>query len=107
VKEGDPIDREAVVLARAVVVLSVRLGQARGTSVYLVDRRIDMIPARLSTQICSLRDNVDRLAFSCIWVMDPDANVVETSFCKSVIRSAAALAYADAQKHLDVRRFCS
>ncbi|XXQ38096.1 Ribonuclease II/R domain-containing protein [Plasmodiophora brassicae] len=86
VKEGDAIDREA---------------QARGTSVYLVDRRIDMIPPRLSTHICSLRDNVDRLAFSCFWIVDADANVRETRFAKTVIRSKGALAYADAQAHID------
>jgi exoribonuclease R len=62
-----------------------------------------MIPPRLSTQICSLRDQVDRLAFSCIWTLDADANIIETKFVKSVIRSHAAMAYADAQKHIDVR----
>lgn len=40
----------------------------RGTSVYLVDKRIDMLPSLLGTNLCSLRSNVDRLAFSCIWV---------------------------------------
>lgn len=41
---------------------------ARGTTVYLVDRRIDMLPSLLGTNLCSLRPNVERLAFSAIWV---------------------------------------
>ncbi|RUP45112.1 hypothetical protein BC936DRAFT_148596 [Jimgerdemannia flammicorona] len=40
----------------------------RGTTVYLVDKRIDMLPSLLGTNLCSLRSNVDRLAFSCLWV---------------------------------------
>lgn len=72
-----------------------------GTSVYLVQRRLDMIPPRLSTKICSLRSGVDRLAFSVIWQMDDEANVRSVRFAKTVIRSQAALAYDDCQKHLD------
>ena len=41
---------------------------ARGTTVYLVDKRIDMLPALLGTNLCSLRPHVERLAFSAIWV---------------------------------------
>jgi len=41
---------------------------SRGTTVYLVDKRIDMLPALLGTNLCSLRPYVERLAFSCIWV---------------------------------------
>jgi exosome complex exonuclease DIS3/RRP44 len=41
---------------------------ARGTTVYLVDQRIDMLPALLGTNLCSLRPYVERLAFSVIWV---------------------------------------
>jgi exoribonuclease R len=41
---------------------------ARGTTVYLVDKRIDMLPSLLGTNLCSLRPYVERLAFSCIWV---------------------------------------
>lgn len=41
---------------------------ARGTTVYLVDKRIDMLPALLGTNLCSLRPHVERLAFSVIWV---------------------------------------
>jgi exoribonuclease R len=41
---------------------------ARGSTVYLVDKRIDMLPALLGTNLCSLRPHVERLAFSVIWV---------------------------------------
>lgn len=41
---------------------------SRGTTVYLVDKRIDMLPELLGTNLCSLRPHVERLAFSCIWV---------------------------------------
>lgn len=74
----------------------------RGTSVYFVDRRIDMLPERLGSDLCSLRANVDRLAFSCVWVMDADAHIVETRFTKSIIASKASFTYEQAQKLLDV-----
>lgn len=41
---------------------------SRGTTVYLVDKRVDMLPALLGTNLCSLRPDVERLAFSVIWV---------------------------------------
>lgn len=44
---------------------------ARGTTVYLVDKRIDMLPSLLGTNLCSLRPHVERLAFSAIWVSSP------------------------------------
>jgi exosome complex exonuclease DIS3/RRP44 len=75
--------------------------QKRGTSVYLVERRIDMIPTRLSTDLCSLVGGVDRLAFSCVWELTPDAEIVDTRFHKSVISSVAALSYGDAQAMLE------
>jgi exosome complex exonuclease DIS3/RRP44 len=74
---------------------------ARSTSVYLADRRIDMIPARLSTNLCSLRSNVERLAFSTVWRMNADAEILETRFFKSVIKSKAALMYSEAQTRID------
>lgn len=43
---------------------------ARATTVYLVDRRIDMLPSLLGTNLCSLRPHVERLAFSAIWVSE-------------------------------------
>lgn len=52
IKAGTAIDREAA---------------SRATTVYLVNRRIDMVPKRLGEDLCSLHEKVDRLAFSCIW----------------------------------------
>ncbi|KAI8821472.1 uncharacterized protein EV422DRAFT_43764 [Fimicolochytrium jonesii] len=73
----------------------------RGTTVYLVNKRIDMLPGLLGTNLCSLRSNVDRLAFSCLWEMTPDAKVLNVRFTKSVIRSKASLTYDEAQARLD------
>ena len=70
---------------------------ARGTATYVVERRVDMIPAVLSTQVCSLHADVDRLAVSVLWEMDDDANVLKTSFARAVIRSEASLSYDEAQ----------
>lgn len=53
----------------------------RGTTVYMVDKRIDMLPPLLGTNLCSLQSDVDRLAFSVIWEMDTDANIVKVCFC--------------------------
>lgn len=74
---------------------------ARGTTVYLVDRRIDMLPGLLGTNLCSLRCDVDRFAFSCIWELRPDATIVSTRFTKSLIRSRASFTYDQAQARLD------
>ncbi|CAI7867031.1 unnamed protein product, partial [Closterium sp. NIES-54] len=76
----------------------------RGTSVYLVERRIDMLPKPLTEDICSLRGGVERLAFSCIWEMTPEAEIVSVRFTKSVIKSAAALSYVEAQARMDDER---
>ena len=73
----------------------------RGTTVYLCDKRIDMVPELLSSNLCSLRDDGDRLAFSCIWKLDANANILETKFCKSVIQSKASMTYAQAQMLID------
>ncbi|KAI8868688.1 exosome complex exonuclease RRP44-like protein [Ramicandelaber brevisporus] len=74
----------------------------RCTTVYLVDRRIDMLPPLLGTNLCSLRSNVDRLAFSVIWEIEPaTANIVKVEFNKSIIRSKASLTYDAAQKRID------
>lgn len=74
----------------------------RSTSVYLTDRRIDMIPTRLSTNICSLRGGVERLAFSVVWKLSPKAEIIETKFFKSIIRSRAAWMYSQAQERIDL-----
>ncbi|KPJ21448.1 Exosome complex exonuclease RRP44, partial [Papilio machaon] len=59
---------------------------SRSTTVYLVDKRIDMVPDLLSSNLCSLRGGEERLAFSCVWQIDENANVLSTKFHKSVIK---------------------
>ncbi|XP_046644845.1 exosome complex exonuclease RRP44-like [Daphnia pulicaria] len=73
----------------------------RGTTVYLVDRRIDMVPELLSSNLCSLRPDQERLAFSVIWQVTADAEIQKTRFTKSVIRSRRAFTYAEAQCNID------
>ncbi|KZT68590.1 RNB-domain-containing protein [Daedalea quercina L-15889] len=74
---------------------------ARGTTVYLVDKRIDMLPALLGTNLCSLRPHVERLAFSVIWELTPDADIVNVRYFKSVIASKSAFTYEEAQIRKD------
>jgi exosome complex exonuclease DIS3/RRP44 len=78
----------------------------RGTSTYLVQRRIDMLPKALTEDICSLRGGEERLTFSCLWTMDGEANVLDVRFTKAVIRSAAALSYQEAQARMDDAGAC-
>ncbi|KAJ1725223.1 hypothetical protein LPJ53_000552 [Coemansia erecta] len=77
--------------------------RARGTTVYLADRRFNMIPEVLSEHVCSLHENVDRLAVSVVWQLDEDLNVRDVWFGRSVIRSACELSYEQAQAMLDGR----
>ncbi|WP_449034490.1 ribonuclease R [Prevotella sp.] len=86
VKEGDIIDREA---------------QQRATSVYLVDRTIPMLPERLCNFICSLRPNEEKLAFSCIFNLDDDANVKAYRIVHTIIKSNRRYAYEEAQQLLE------
>ncbi len=65
----------------------------RCTTVYLVDRRTDMLPKLLTENLCSLRSNVDRLAFSVIWEIDRDANIINSRYSKTIIRSRRAFTY--------------
>ncbi|KZP33106.1 RNB-domain-containing protein [Athelia psychrophila] len=74
---------------------------SRGTTVYLVDKRIDMLPSLLGTNLCSLRPYVERLAFSAIWELTPHAEIVNVRFTKSVIASKAAFTYEEAQIRKD------
>ena len=64
---------------------------------------IALIPSYSSRilDLCSLRSNVDRLAFSCIWEVTPNADVVNVRYTKSIIRSKASLTYDEAQARLD------
>jgi len=73
----------------------------RCTTVYLVERRTDMLPGLLTTDICSLRGKVERLTFSVLWEMTPEAEVVDTKYCKAIIKSREALSYAEAQARID------
>ncbi|KAL1599619.1 exosome catalytic subunit dis3 [Paraconiothyrium brasiliense] len=73
----------------------------RGTTVYLVDKRIDMLPMLLGTDLCSLKPYVERYAFSVIWEVTPDADIVNSHFTKSVIRSREAFSYEQAQIRID------
>ncbi len=86
IRHGTALDREA---------------GDRGTTVYLADKRIDMVPELLSSNLCSLRGGEERFAFSVIWEVTPDAKIISTEFKKSVIRSRAALTYAEAQMRID------
>ncbi|CAK7199257.1 exosome catalytic subunit dis3 [Sporothrix eucalyptigena] len=73
----------------------------RGTTVYLVDKRIDMLPMLLGTDLCSLKPYVERFAFSVLWEITADAEVVDVRFTKSVIRSREAFSYEQAQLRID------
>lgn len=86
VQEGSPIDEEAY---------------QRGTSVYLVDRVIPMLPERLCNELCSLRPNEDKLCMSVIVEMDQQAKVIRHKICRTVIRSNYRLTYQQAQEMLD------
>ncbi|KAL2685126.1 hypothetical protein Neosp_006222 [[Neocosmospora] mangrovei] len=73
----------------------------RGTTVYLVDKRIDMLPPLLGTDLCSLKPYVERYAFSVLWELDDNADIVSARFTKSVIKSREAFSYEQAQLRID------
>jgi len=85
VPENSPLDREAL---------------KRATSVYLVDRVIPMLPARLSEQVCSLNPGVDRMAFSVFFTMTADGDVRKHEFHKTIIHSKRRFAYEDVEEIL-------
>jgi len=86
VEEGGVIDMEA---------------RERGTSVYLVDRVIPMLPEVLSNDLCSLRPNEDRLAFSAVFELDSEGRTVHEWYGQTIIHSDKRLTYAHAQQILD------
>ncbi len=73
----------------------------RGTSVYLVDATIPMLPHELSGNVCSLKADEDRLTFSAVFRMNDKAEVLERKFEKSIIRSQKRFTYEEAQGVLD------
>lgn len=86
VTERSPLDREALL---------------RGTSVYLADRVIPMLPETLSNGLCSLNEGVDRLALCCLINFDNAGNRLDSEICEGVIRSKARLTYTGVQAMLD------
>ena len=83
VKPGTPVDDEAY---------------KRGTSVYLVDRVIPMLPEELCNDKCSLRPGEDKLCMSVIFTMDSEARVIKHKICRTVIRSDARFNYDEVQE---------
>ena len=86
VKEGSKLDKEAV---------------KRGTSVYMFDRVIPMLPVELSNGICSLNAGQDRFALSCSMEIDNKGNVISGDVYKSVIRVTERMSYTDVNKILN------
>jgi len=86
VKVGTDLDEEAF---------------ARGTSTYLVDRVIPMLPEVLSNEVCSLRPNEDKLTYSCLMTVTPQGEARKYRIAETVIHSQARLAYEDAQEIID------
>ena len=86
VKEGSSLDKEAM---------------DRGTSVYLVDRVIPMLPHELSNGICSLNPNVDRLAISCVMKYDSEGKLLDYDIFPSVIKSRKQMTYKNVNSILE------
>lgn len=85
VRENNPLDKEAL---------------KRGTSVYLVDRVIPMLPKKLSNGICSLNPKVDRLALTCLMTINKSGNVIDHEIHESVIRTNERMTYTNVSKIL-------
>lgn len=86
VREKNPLDKEAL---------------KRGTSVYLIDRVIPMLPRKLSNGICSLNPKVDRLALSCFMVIDKSGKVIQHEIEETVIKTSERMIYTDVTKILE------
>ena len=88
VRPGSVVDKEA---------------RERGTSVYLVDRTVPMLPEKLSNKLCSLRPNEEKLTFSAIFEITPQGQVINQWMGRTVIRSDWRYAYEEAQEVLEGR----
>ncbi len=88
VKPGDVVDKEAY---------------NRATSVYLVDRTIPMLPENLSNKLCSLRPGEEKLCFSAVFEMDDKANVVDSWYGRTVIKSDYRFDYEQAQQIIETK----
>ena len=86
VRPGSKVDEEA---------------QRRGTSVYLVDRTVPMLPEKLSNKLCSLRPNEEKLTFSAVFEMTPRGKVINPWFGRTLIRSDYRFAYELAQEIIE------
>lgn len=75
--------------------------ERRGTSVYLVDRVVPMLPEKLSNEVCSLGPGLDKLTYSTVFVMDDEANVKEQWFGRTIINSDRRFSYEQAQEIID------
>jgi ribonuclease R len=73
----------------------------RGTSVYFPDRAVPMLPLELSTDICSLRPNVERLVLSCVMEIDRQGEIVGYEVCEGIIRSAQRMTYTEVNTVLE------
>ena len=86
VRPGSAVDKEA---------------RERGTSVYLVDRTVPMLPEKLCNKLCSLRPGEDKLTFAAIFEMSPDARVINSWIGRTAIRSDHRLDYESAQEIIE------
>lgn len=78
-----------------------KVAYERGTSVYLVDRTVPMLPEKLSNNLCSLRPNEDKLCFSAIFEMDEKGNILNEWFGRTIINSNLRLNYEEAQQTIE------
>ncbi|HOG18875.1 MAG TPA: ribonuclease R [Salinivirgaceae bacterium] len=86
ISSGDIIDKEAFV---------------RGTSVYLVDRTVPMLPEKLSNNVCSLQPNTDKLTYSVVFNIDKNGTVLEHWIGRTIIKSQRRFTYEEVQERIE------
>ncbi|ORX50906.1 RNB-domain-containing protein [Hesseltinella vesiculosa] len=86
VKPGTPLDMEAM---------------KRGTTTYLVNRSVPMLPHLLCESLCSLTPHQDKLAYSVVWTLDHDGKIIDTWFGRTIIKSKAKFSYEQVQSVID------